>query len=88
MGGTSPGPVVTSAGLSLGPSLFLLRGKSGWALTGRDHGRVGALGLHSGLWPLMCCVTWDESGNLSEPPFTRPGWESCKGQAVHFTYGS
>lgn len=63
---------LTSVGPAQCFSLFLLGGKSGRALIGRDHVRVGALGFHSGLLPLTFCVTWDESGDLSEPPFDRP----------------
>lgn len=63
---------LTSVGPAQCSSLFLLRGKSGRALIGCDHVRVGALGFHSGLLPLTFCVTWDESGDLAEPPFDRP----------------
>lgn len=63
---------LTSVGPAQCSSLVLLGGKSGRALIGRDHVRVGALGFHSGPLPLTFCVTWDESGDLSEPPFDRP----------------
>lgn len=47
VGGTSPGPVVVmSAGPPHGPSFFLPRGKSGWALGGSPGFAFWALAIN------------------------------------------